>query len=160
MAARRLILSQFLPYRLSITMQAVSEGLATRYSHEFGITVPEWRVISALGEHQEMTARDIAAHARMNKTMVSRAVATLLERNILLRRENSGDRREAFLRLARRGDDIYAAIVPMALDYERKLLRDLPKAEIAALDRALTVLLHRADEEALAINDKINGDAE
>jgi len=96
----------------------------------------------------------------MNKTMVSRAVATLLERNILLRRENSGDRREAFLRLARRGDDIYAAIVPMALDYERKLLRDLPKAEIAALDRALTVLLHRADEEARAINDKINGDAE
>ncbi|MDH7796533.1 MULTISPECIES: MarR family winged helix-turn-helix transcriptional regulator [unclassified Beijerinckia] len=160
MATRRLILSEFLPYRLSITMQAVSEGLATRYSHEFGITVPEWRVISALGEHQEMTARDIALHARMNKTMVSRAVATLLQRNVISRRENSGDRREAFLKLARRGHDIYAAIVPMALDYERKLLRDLPKADIALLDKTLTLLLHRADEEARAINCEIDGDTE
>ncbi|MDF2120555.1 MarR family winged helix-turn-helix transcriptional regulator [Roseiarcaceae bacterium H3SJ34-1] len=148
MARQQLLLAQFLPYRLSIAMQAVSEGLALRYSQEFGISIPEWRIIATLGENSEMTARDIAVHARMNKTMVSRAAADLVRRRIVTRRTSREDRREAFLRLTRQGEDIYAAIVPLALDYERGLTAGMSGAEVAMLRRLLDQLLGQADKAA------------
>jgi DNA-binding MarR family transcriptional regulator len=148
MPRRSLELAQFLPYRLSIVMQAVSEGLALRYSREFGISIPEWRIISTLGENSEMTARDIAVHARMNKTMVSRAAADLMQRRIIARRANREDRREAFLRLTRQGEDIYAAIVPLALDYERGLTAGMSGEDVSVLGRLLDQLLRQADKAA------------
>jgi len=148
MPRRHLLLAHFLPYRLSIAMQAVSEGLALRYSQEFGISIPEWRVIATLGENSEMTARDIAVHARMNKTMVSRAAADLVRRRIVTRRSSREDRREAFLRLTRQGEDIYAAIVPLALDYERGLTAGMTGADVATLGRLLDQLLQQADRAA------------
>jgi DNA-binding MarR family transcriptional regulator len=151
MPRRRLELAQFLPYRLSIVMQAVSEGLALRYSREFGISIPEWRIIAALGESScEMTARDIAVHARMNKTMVSRAAADLTQRRIIARRTSREDRREAFLRLTRQGEDIYSAIVPLALDYERGLMAGMSGEDVATLGRLLDRLLQQADKAAAA----------
>jgi len=148
MPKQQLSLAQFLPYRLSIVMQAVSEGLAQRYARDFGISTPEWRIISRLGENSEMTARDIALQGRMNKTMVSRAAADLVRRRVVTRRISREDRREAFLRLTRQGEDIYAAIVPLALDYERGLTAGLSGEDVATLGRLLDQLLQQADRTA------------
>lgn len=162
MSRQQLLLARFLPYRLSIVMQAVSEGLAWRYSQEFGISIPEWRIIAILGETSEMTARDIAAHARMNKTMVSRAAAGLMRRRIVTRRASREDRREAFLRLTRQGEEIYAGIVPLALDYERGLTDGMSGEDIAVLERLLDRLLQKADEatEKLAAQASTDSTAE
>ncbi|MDH3476666.1 MAG: MarR family transcriptional regulator, partial [Rhodospirillales bacterium] len=37
-------LETFLPYRLSVVTNRVSRAFARRYSAEFGLSVPEWRV--------------------------------------------------------------------------------------------------------------------
>jgi DNA-binding MarR family transcriptional regulator len=148
MPKQKLLLAHFLPYRLSIVMQAVSDALALRYSREFGISIPEWRIIATLGENSEMTARDIAVHARMNKTMVSRAAADLSARRIVTRRTSREDRREAFLRLTRQGEDIYSAIVPLALDYERGLTAGMSSEDVATLGRLLERLQQQADKAA------------
>jgi DNA-binding MarR family transcriptional regulator len=91
----------------------------------------------------------------MNKTMVSRAAADLVRRRIVTRRISREDRREAFLRLTRQGEDIYAAIVPLALDYERELTAGLSGEDVTTLGRLLDQLLQQADKavEKLAAPD-------
>lgn len=157
--AEVLHLETFLPYQLNVVTQAVSQGLAQLYADEFGITVPEWRVIATLGEQPpgtELAARDIARHSRMGKVMTSRAAAALLSRRILGRRMNRDDRRESFLRLSEKGLEIYAAIVPRALAYQQRLEAGLSRADAAAFQRVLAHFLARAeDHEALQMRGEL-----
>lgn len=147
-------LTEFLPYRLNVVTQAVSQGLARLYSEEFGISIPEWRILAALGELGDrqdarwpsLTARDLAAHSHMGKVMVSRAVAAMLDKGLLAKRANAADRREAFLRLTGRGERVYAAIVPKARAFQALLEDGISRADAAAFDRVIAHLLARAAE--------------
>lgn len=148
-SATLLHLNDFLPYRLNVVTQVVSQGLARLYADEFGISVPEWRAMAALGElgpGGEMTARDIALHSRMGKVMTSRAVAGLTARKLVARRMNRDDKRESFLRLSERGTEIYGQIVPRALAYQARLVKGISKADSEALERIFAHLLERAED--------------
>ena len=52
-------LSQFLPYQLSITSNAVSGRIAQEYRQHFGLSVPEWRVMAVLGDSGPLTQREL-----------------------------------------------------------------------------------------------------
>ena len=75
--ARRLVLEEFLPYRLNILSTIVSQGFARLYSARFGISIPEWRVVAMLGQHGTLTSKAVGQRTHMHKTMVSRAVSDL-----------------------------------------------------------------------------------
>ena len=53
MSAKKLRLSAFLPYQLSITSNAVSDLIARAYRGKFALKVPEWRVMAVLGRGEE-----------------------------------------------------------------------------------------------------------
>ncbi|MDJ1159845.1 MarR family transcriptional regulator [Chelatococcus sp. SYSU_G07232] len=137
-------LDSFLPYRLNVLAQVVSEGLARIYSQRFGIGIPEWRIIATLGEFGQMTARDVGAHSRMHKTKVSRAVASLEERGLVERRANEEDRREAFLSLTPAGLKVYAGITPLALGYAERLTEGLAAEDLETLERIIAQLTERS----------------
>lgn len=131
----RIYLDAFLPYRLNILAETVSQGLARLYSRRFGISIAEWRVIATLADGCTMTARDIGQRTHMHKTKVSRAVSDLLARNLIERRENAEDRREAFLKLSAEGRAVYEAIAPIGLAYHNQLAEGLSPEDLAAFDR-------------------------
>lgn len=144
----RLCLAQFLPYRLNVLTQAISLGLAQHYADAYGISIAEWRIIATLGEFREMTARDIASHSRMSKVTTSRACASLLARKLIMRRANRDDRREIFLRLSAQGRRIYAEMAPKALAYQARLMKGLPKEDVAALERLIVHFMDAAEGAA------------
>jgi DNA-binding MarR family transcriptional regulator len=80
----------------------------------------------------------------MDKVAVSRAVGTLLRTARLERRTAHADRRRSVLRLTSAGRQVHAGVAPFALAYERALVKPLSRAERAALDRSLDILLGRA----------------
>lgn len=139
-----LSLKSFLPYRLNILAQAVSAGFAVAYSEAFGISAPEWRILSTLGEFQQMTAKEIGDHSRMHKATVSRAVLALDKRQLLLRTPSAADRREEILSLTAAGRQLYETIAPMALRYEQGLLEGLTPDDIAQFDRLIRHVMERA----------------
>jgi len=94
-------LEQFLPYRLNVVASLVSQALSRIYADRYGIGVPEWRVLVTLGQYGMMTGKAIGQHSHMHKTKVSRAVALLESRKLVMRRANRADLREAFLALSR-----------------------------------------------------------
>jgi DNA-binding MarR family transcriptional regulator len=139
-----LALETFLPYRLNVAATLVSQGLARIYSQRHDIGIPEWRVIATLGEFGSMTAKAIGAHSHMHKTKVSRAVAVLQARGWVLRKVNASDQRESFLALSARGRAVYDDLVPIALDYARRLDEVIGERDSISFDRALDRLIAHA----------------
>ena len=133
-------LEHFLPYRLSVLSNRISQAIATRYAQRFGIGVTEWRVVAVLGRYPDLSAGEVAARTAMDKVAVSRAVARLLERGLVERDTHGDDRRRSVLALSRSGQRIYDDIAPLALDLERRLLSRLDRDERAALDALLDKL--------------------
>ena len=133
-------LEHFLPYRLSVLSNRISQAIAVRYAQRFGIGVTEWRVVAVLGRYPDLSAGAVAARTAMDKVAVSRAVARLLERGLVERDTHGDDRRRSVLALSRNGQRIYDDIAPLALDLERRLLSRLDGDERAALDALLDKL--------------------
>lgn len=136
-------LERFLPYRLVVAATLASRALARIYGRHFGIGIPEWRVIAMLGQFDRLTARDVGELSHMHKTKVSRAVSELAERGLIDRTPNRDDRREAFLSLSVPGRRIYDQVAPMALAFEKRLVDDIPAAEMQAFERVLSTLTER-----------------
>jgi len=76
--------------------------------------------------------------------MVSRAITDLEAAGLIQRRPNENDRREAFLDLTDAGEEVYWAIVPVALEFQEDLLADLSAQERATLFRVVDKLQGRA----------------
>jgi len=142
---KSLQLEQFLPYRLSVLSNRISNAIATRYRDRFGLSVTEWRVIAILGRYPGLSATDVARRGAMDKVAISRAVRRLLERGLIEREPNHADRRERHLRLSRDGERIHDRVVPEALAFELRLLAILDENEAAALDRIIDKLTQALD---------------
>ena len=139
-------LEHFLPYQLNVVSSLVSQALSRVYSRRYGIGVPEWRVVVTLGQYGVMTAKAIGAHTHMHKTKVSRAVALLEKRRLIVRRANRDDMREAFLSLTTAGRTMYEEVAPHALEFARRLTEILSPDDRQAFDRALAQLTARSAE--------------
>lgn len=133
-------LSHFLPFRLSVLANTVSRELAGLYAERFGITIPQWRIIAVLGQHANVTADFVCGRTAMDRVTVSRAIAGLVARRLLLRRRSTTDRRCAQLRLSAAGQRVYTDIVPLARDYEARLLSGLSDTARRGLAETLTAL--------------------
>ncbi len=133
-------LEDFLPYQLMVVASLVSQALSRVYARRYRIGVPEWRVLVTLGQYGVMTGKAIGAHSHMHKTKVSRAVALLEKRKLLLRRSNRADKREAFLSLTAGGRAMYEEVSPHALDFARRLTEILTPADREAFNRAVARL--------------------
>ena len=135
-----LILDAFLPYRLSVLANRTSAALARLYAARFGITIAEWRTMAVLGMGEPLSASQVAERTAMDKVQVSRALAALTAKNMVERAADAADRRRAVLRLSSAGAAVYDEIVPLALDYQRRLLEGLSLEERRQLDRLLAAL--------------------
>jgi DNA-binding MarR family transcriptional regulator len=142
----KLHLEKFLPYRLSVLSNTVSGAIAAAYFLHFGLSIPEWRVMAVLAANPGLSAAEVTARTAMDKVAVSRAVAALLAAGRLQRATVAADRRRAHLALTPAGVRVYAQVVPMALEYERRLIASLSKRDRATFERILRVLLGRAVE--------------
>jgi DNA-binding MarR family transcriptional regulator len=151
-------LEHFLPYQLNVVANLTSQALSRVYSRRYGIGVPEWRVLVTLGQYGVMTGKAIGAHTHMHKTKVSRAVALLEKRRLLVRRANRADMRESFLSLTAAGRAMYEELAPHALDFAKRLTDILVPADRDIFDRALKRLTDRSAELAAEVAQQ-GGDA-
>jgi DNA-binding MarR family transcriptional regulator len=143
-SADKLHLDRFVPYRLSVLSNIVSLSIAKTYAREFGLTIPEWRVMAVLARYPNLSAIEVAERTAMDKVAVSRAVRGLLAARRIVRTYDKVDRRRSVLRLSAGGRAVYMQVAPLALDYESKLLDALSASDRRALDRLLSRLMERA----------------
>jgi DNA-binding MarR family transcriptional regulator len=138
-------LETFLPYRLVRIAEQVSQEFSRNYREKYGLSRPEWRCLATLGQCEKLTAKEIGELSTMHKTKVSRAVAELERRGWLTRRTDLEDRRAEHLSLTAAGRRAYAAMVPVAGDFERALQADLGGKAVSELLEGLAALEERYD---------------
>ena len=127
---RRLDLFRFVPFRLNRLAAEVSSALSAEYAARYGLDIPEWRVLATLGfRHDACSAQFIAQCTRTHKSTISRAVTSLMKRQIVERVENEDDRREFRLRLTRQGVTLYEELIPRLLRKEQEILSCLSAQE-------------------------------
>lgn len=138
-------LADFIPYRISITSNAISDLIAREYRSRFGLKIAEWRVMAVLGDVGEATQRELVAATRMDKVAVNRATKALGERRLIQRAPNMNDGRSHHLALTAEGKALYAEIMPLALQMEAQVIQALDPQEQAQFSLLLGKLLTRAD---------------
>ncbi|MEM9048073.1 MAG: MarR family winged helix-turn-helix transcriptional regulator [Pseudomonadota bacterium] len=121
----RFDLEGFLPYQLAVLAARVSRDFARLYSQEFGITIPEWRVIAHIAQAGTVSVREIHARVDMDKSRISRAAGRLEAAGLVVKATSKGDRRLVALSLTKAGWALYTRIVPMAQRYETEVLSRL-----------------------------------
>ena len=140
-------LEKFVPYQLSIVSNTVSEAIAREYRARFDLGTTEWRVMAVLARHdgEGLSARAVARLTAMDKVAISRALARLVAKRLVLRRVHRGDKRRSVLRLSAAGWRIHDTVAPLARRQERALLQTLDAEERSWLGRILGKLMATAD---------------
>ncbi len=122
-------LENFFPYQFSILAQQMSEYIAQIYRQQYGLSRFEWRVLAAVAQTSNVTAKGIMQITRLDKMQVSRAIAKLSDNNYLTQQENKEDRRSTTLSLSNAGAALYDDIVPKVKAQEDALLTHLSQPE-------------------------------
>lgn len=140
-------LSEFLPFRLSVLSNTISEQIANSYRRHFDLTVPQWRIIAVLEQHPGLTATAVSNKTVMDKVAVSRAVSALIEMGRIERRARQDDGRSSALFLTVEGQRIYNEVAPLAHDFEAALLAKLTEDERQQLQQILTKIAEAASPD-------------
>jgi DNA-binding MarR family transcriptional regulator len=136
-------LEHFLPYRLSILSNTISQAIADDYQSRHDISMTEWRVMAVLARYAGLSAREVAERTAMDKVAVSRALARLVEAGRVDRAVHDNDKRRSVLNLSDAGWAIHDEVAPMARAREREVLAKLDAEERIWLTRILDKLLEQ-----------------
>ena len=134
------VLNDFLPFRLNVLAQTVSERLSAIYVSKFNLDIPQWRILANLASRGDMTAQDIARITYSHKSTVSRAVQELENRGFIARKVSLADKRSFTLALTSEGRRMFRQLLPLVLEFERKLMASISDADARALLKGLAAL--------------------
>jgi len=118
-------LDSFLPYRLNVVAQRISERFSKRYAAETGLTIPEWRVLAHLYRSGEVSIRDINTCINLDKSIVSRAATRLESAGLLHKSDNNADRRLIVLTLTPKGEELMYRLGKIADEFQAEMLKEL-----------------------------------
>jgi len=144
----QLDLKLFFPYQFSILAQQMSEFIALIYN-KYGLSKSQWRVVATIGQHGEISARDICLFTRLEKMPVSRSISKLIEDALLEQRISESDRRTNLLTLTDKGQVLYQEIIPLVKSQEQQLLNGLTldeREQFKALTLKLSEQLERNNQ--------------
>lgn len=144
---KALKLDAFLPYRLSIASNRVSDAIAQTYRALFGLRIPEWRLVAVLAESDGLTQQALGAATRMDKVTVSRAAIALADRGLVGRAPNPGDQRSHLLALTAAGRALYKQIAPKALEIENRIFAGFDADEL----RVFATMLDRIEAAVIDV---------
>lgn len=144
-------LADFLPYLLNQAAELTSRDFQRHYKEKYGMLRTEWRVLFHLGQHGEMTAKQICAQASIHKTKVSRAVVALERKRLLKRETVENDRRFERLNLTKAGIAVFKDLSGKATEYDRSIARDFGQEDLEVLKSLLGRMITTRSSSALKV---------
>jgi DNA-binding MarR family transcriptional regulator len=141
-------LDQFLTYRLHVLNKLSERGISERYQAKLDVTLPEARIIAAVGSFGPFSVMDLARHANLDKSQASRAAEALIRRGLLARDSDPADGRVVLISLTTEGRALYRRVMPIARKWNVDLFACLDNAERVALSKMLDKVIANVLERA------------
>jgi len=103
-------LDDFWPYQAVVLADQISRYTLSVVRAEANLNLSQWRVLAAVAEEPGRTAAQVTAITPMDKTIVSRAVSSLLEAGLVKKSSDNTDKRRSSLSATPSGLVIYETI--------------------------------------------------
>lgn len=139
-------LEDFIPYKLSVVANRVSQSIGRLFETRFNIQIPEWRIIMALYAYGDLVFYEVVDRTSMDKARVSRAQRRLVDLGLVQTYGDPDDGRKVILSLTPAGVKICENILPEAAKREAWFLAVLDEQEHRQLDVILDKLMKRSLE--------------
>ncbi len=139
-------LEDFIPYKLSVVANRVSQSIGRLFETQFNIQMPEWRIMMALYAYDDLVFNEVVDRTSMDKARVSRAQRRLVDLGLINSVNDPTDGRKVILSLTRKGEKMCGDILPQAAQREAWYLAALDDQEHHQLDVILDKLMMRSQE--------------
>ncbi|MGE5118419.1 MAG: MarR family winged helix-turn-helix transcriptional regulator [Betaproteobacteria bacterium] len=142
------LLEDFIPYKLAVVANRVSQSIGHLFETQFNLQMPEWRILMALYAYKDLVFAELVERTSMDKARVSRANRRLVDLGLIDTVGDPKDGRRVILSLTPAGEKICAEILPEAAAKEAWFLAALDDEEHRQLDVILDKLMKRSLEQA------------
>lgn len=134
----------FTPRLLALLSNALVWRESLLLRQEFNLGTNDWRVISSLATRPGSSATEVTEFLAGNKAVVSKAVNTLIERELVA--STGGPRGSRMLYLTAAGAQMHDKMLPISAQGEEIILADLTAKEVRQLHALLDKLMTRLPE--------------
>lgn len=134
-------LDRSLGYLLNRSADIVSATFVDILKNE-SISLPAWRVLTALTDRDDQTLSELAAHAGTELSYLSRVVIHAQERGLVVRSVSKTDRRSTRVSITPDGRALVRAVMPQSRALEASWLHGIPQDDVENLRRTLQALYH------------------
>jgi DNA-binding MarR family transcriptional regulator len=141
-------LDDFIPHKLAVVANRVSQSVGHLFETQFNLQIPEWRILMALYAYGALIFNEVVDRTSMDKARVSRAQKRLVDLNMIKATDDPTDGRRLILALTPTGVKRCADILPEAAAREAWFLAALSDEEQKQLDVILDKLMARSQELA------------
>lgn len=124
----------------------ISRAFFDEVETQYGISLPEWRVLLTLVSEPGVSGADITNRWAMEKMAVNRAVQRLVDAGNVARTRDPDDRRSYRLALTAKGTKLYDKIAPTANKRYAELTSSVSRDEFDAMVATLQTMIARAEE--------------
>lgn len=135
----------FLSHRILVLSSTLGRWASREYASRFGVSLPEWRILSVLAARSTLTAQEIAEILAMDKAIVSKTLAVLVDREWVLVKVDREDRRRRPASLTAAGRSRCLRISQASKERQRRLVEGLPPAKLRQFSALLEELQCRAE---------------
>lgn len=105
-----IVLDDFWPYQAVVLADHISRYTLSLVRAEANLNLSQWRVLAAVAEKPGRTAAEVTAITPMDKTIVSRAVSSLIALELITKVSDNADKRRSSLSATCAGDAIYKKV--------------------------------------------------
>ncbi len=145
-AVQALALGDYLPYLVTrISTKLLKNATPSFSSH--GLTVPQWRLLVALWEHENLRPVDIADITSIERPTLSRLLESMRRAGYLRRKRVQADNRSVEISSTEAGRNIVVKTLPWALEVENQALKGMRKSDVRALRRMLKLMYENISSE-------------
>jgi DNA-binding MarR family transcriptional regulator len=142
-----LTVDHFLTTVLSQVVLALRRSITLPYAQEFGLTVPEWRLLSLLAHAKQMPFAELVVQSTSDKALVSRTLRLLENRGLVeLQAEGNTPRKRLTCLITPAGDVLHEQVIPLARRSQAEAIHVMTPEERVVVFRALKRVQQRAQE--------------
>ncbi len=136
-----LTVDHFLTTMISQVITGLRRTVTLPYAEAFGVTVPEWRMLSLLAHAQSLPFAELVVQSTSDKAQVSRTVRRLEAQGLLtIRAEGTTPRKKLTCVITPAGQAFHDKVIPIARQRQAAMIRLLTPEEREVTYRALQKL--------------------
>ncbi|MDB5963673.1 MAG: transcriptional regulator, MarR-family [Polaromonas sp.] len=144
-----LTVDNFLTTFMSQVVNALKRTITLPYAEQFGLTVPEWRLLSLLGHAKRLPFAELVLQSTSDKALVSRTVRLLEKRGLVhIEAEGNTPRKRLICSITVEGDALHDRVIPLARRSQAEVIRIMTPEERRVVFHALRRVQQRCLQEA------------